>query len=230
MAIIDPERERRLAEFYASEMDGRLEKIAGQAYELSDIAREVLRAELVKRGLPTQLAEGPPEVPAPLRSPGDSPPEPPAKEGPAEGEFEFRDRVTLRRFRDLPEALLAKGSLDACGIDCALVDANVIRLDWFWSNGMGGVKLVVDVEDAAAANEVLNQPIPDHFDVPGVGGFEQPRCPVCGSLDVNFREISPAAYVSMMVSFPIPFQRRAWRCHACRIEWEDDGIDGMQNS
>jgi hypothetical protein len=225
MAIIDPEQERRrLAEFYAGEMDGRLEKIAREAYELSDIAREALRAELARRGLPASLAENPPEVPASPHAPGDPLPDPPAPEGAAEGEFEFRHRLTIRRFRDLPEALLAKGSLDSCGIDCSLVDANVVRLDWLWSNLMGGVKLLVDAADAAAASEVLDQPIPEHFDVYGIGEYEQPRCPVCSSLDVNFRETAPAAYVSMFVSFPIPFHRRAWRCHACYVEWEDDGV------
>lgn len=45
MATIDPEQERRrLVEFYSLQMDGELEKVAGQAAELTDTAREVLRA------------------------------------------------------------------------------------------------------------------------------------------------------------------------------------------
>jgi hypothetical protein len=37
MAKIDPEKERqRLAQFYAGQLDGELEKVAGEAYELSD--------------------------------------------------------------------------------------------------------------------------------------------------------------------------------------------------
>jgi len=135
----------------------------------------------------------------------------------------MRDLVTIRRFRDLPEALLAKGCLDSTGTDCGLVDDNVIRLDWLWSNLMGGVKLRVDVEEAAAAAEVLAQPIPEHFEVPGVGEYQQPRCPKCSSLDVNFRELDPAAYLTMAVNLPIPIHRRAWRCHSCYVEWEDDG-------
>jgi len=51
MAMIDPEQERhRLAEFYAGQMDGELEQVAGQAYDLTELAREALRAELAKRG------------------------------------------------------------------------------------------------------------------------------------------------------------------------------------
>jgi hypothetical protein len=230
MAMIDPERERlRLTAFYATEMDGRLEKIAAQAYELSDIARETLRAELAKRGLATQLAEKAPETPAAPPAIGD-PPLPPPEE-PDDGEFEFRRRFTVRSFRDLPEALLAKGKLDSSGIDCALVDENVIRMDWFWSNLMGGIKLIVDADDAATAEEVLAQPIPEHLDVSGVGDFEQPLCPKCGSLDISFRETAPVAYVStMLLNFPIPLHRRAWRCRSCFVEWQDDGLPDPSQS
>jgi hypothetical protein len=126
--------------------------------------------------------------------------------------------VTLRRFRDLPEALLAKGSLDSAGIQCVLADDNMIRMDWFYSNAIGGIKLLVDSEDAVEAEALLTQPIPENFDVSGVGQYQQPGCPKCGSLDVNFQELDPAAYLSMAVSVPIPFHRRAWRCRSCRAE------------
>jgi hypothetical protein len=232
MTKIDPERERqRLAEFYAGQMDGRLEKVAGQAYELSDLAREVLQAELAKRGLSVELAERAPVAPTPPPQPGDPPPLQPVDRLPdGDSEFELRNRVAIRQFRDLPEALLAKGSLDSAGIECALVDDNIVRLDWFWSNLMGGVKLVVDRDDLAEAEEVLSQPIPEHFDVSGVGEYEQPRCPKCNSLDVNFQELEPAAYVSILLNVPIPFHRRAWRCHKCKVEWEDDGLPGHSES
>jgi hypothetical protein len=234
MTMINPEQERRrLAEFYAGQMGGELEKVAGEAYELTDLAREVLRAELAKRGLSIELVEQAPALavaPTPPPAPGDPPPEPPVELLPdGDGELELRNRVAIRQFRDLPEALLAKGSLDSAGVECALVDDNVVRLDWFWSNLMGGVKLVVDREDVAAAEEVLSQPIPEHFDVSGVGEYEQPRCPTCDSLDINFQELEPVAYVAAYLNVPIPFHRRAWRCHNCNAEWQDDGApdDGM---
>src|SRR5258708_19436745 len=49
-------------------------------------------------------------------------------------ELELRELVTIRQFRDLPEALLAKGSLESAGIECFLADENLVRLDWFLSN------------------------------------------------------------------------------------------------
>lgn len=210
MAKIDPEQERkRLADFYSRQLDGRLEKVAGEAYELSDLAKEVLKAELVKRGLSVELAK---RAPVPIKKTSQPLDPQTANADGAKGEL-----VTIRQFRDLPEALLAKGSLDSAGIKCALVDDNVVRMDWFWSNAMGGVKLLVDQEEVAAAEEILAQPIPEQFDVSGVGEYEQPRCPRCFSLDINFQGTAPVSYV-----VKIPIYRHAWRCRACDLEWEDN--------
>jgi len=231
MTRIDPEQERqRLIAFYSGQMDGELEKVATQAYELTDLAREALKAELARRGLGVELVENAPviarkELPV---MPGDPPPPKPPTEPPEpDGEFELRNLVTIRKFRDLPEALLAKGSLESAGIEAVLTDDNVVRLDWFWSNLMGGIKLNVDPENAEVANSILDQPIPEGFDVAGVGEYQQPRCPKCQSFDVTFRELDrPVAYVSAYLNVPIPLQRPAWRCHECRAEWEDDGAEG----
>lgn len=231
MARIDPEVERtRLAEFFSRQMDGELEKVAGQAYELTDVAREALRAEMARRGLSAALVENAPVTPAPSALPGDPPPDEQPVETLPGGELEMREMVTIRKFRDLPEALFAKGSLESAGIECAMVDDNMVRLDWFISNLLGGVKLQVSREDAADAEEILSQPIPESFDVTGIGDYQQPRCPKCQSLDINFQEVSPAAYVSAYVNVPIPFHRRAWRCHSCYAQWEDDGVPDTPES
>jgi hypothetical protein len=223
MARIDPEQERqRLIAFYSGQMDGELEKVATQAYELTDLAREALKAEILRRSLTAVLIE---DVPARRDPP---PPPPPTETATLDGEFEQRNLVTIRKFRDLPEALLAKGSLESAGIDAVLTDDNVVRLDWFWSNLMGGIKLNVDSENADVANSILDQPIPADFDVRGIGEYEQPHCPECQSLDVNFQELDPTAYVSLALGVPMPFQRKAWRCHSCRAQWEDDKADATR--
>jgi hypothetical protein len=226
MAKIDPEQDRqRLLKFYSGQMDGELEAVASQAYELTDLAREALRTECAKRGLSVQLAEPPPPPSPPPARPGDPllPEAPPVEPSFEDGELESRPLITIRSFRDLPDALLAKGSLESAGIESFLVDDNVVRMDWFLSNLLGGIKLEVDPEDAVAANEILDQPIPEGFDVTGIGEYTQPRCPKCQSLDVNFHEVDrPVAYVSAYFNVPIPLQRRAWRCHSCDAEWEDD--------
>ncbi|MGA7754260.1 MAG: hypothetical protein WCB05_15610 [Candidatus Sulfotelmatobacter sp.] len=240
MANIDPDQERRrLAEFYAGQMDGELEKVAGQAFDLTELAKEALKVELAKRGLMPAFVEEAPVIVKESRpkrtgpQPGDPPPpDPPSEEiSDSEGELELRRMVTVRQFRDLPEALLAKGCLDSAGIECALVDDNMVRLDWFWSNLMGGVKLKVEPGDADVANEILSQPIPEGFDAVGTGEYLQPSCPSCQSLDVSFQELhKPVAYVTAYFGVPLPLRRRAWRCHSCNVEWEDDGIPNPADS
>ncbi|HEV2395421.1 MAG TPA: DUF2007 domain-containing protein [Candidatus Sulfotelmatobacter sp.] len=232
MTMVDPEQERqRLAEFYAGQHDGELAKVAREAYDLTDLAREVLRNEILKRGLNLKFVEERPalRIRKPEPMPGDPPPVPPKEVLPA-GELDMRPMVTLRQFRDVPEALLAKGSLESAGIECAFADDNLVRLDWFYSNAIGGIKLLVDPDDLEDAEKVLTQPIPENFEAEGTGPYEQPKCPKCGSLDVNFREMDPAAYLTLAVNVPIPIRRRAWRCHACDAEWEADEAASPEQS
>jgi ribosomal protein S27E len=187
MTMPTPEQERlRIASVYSAMSDEELGQIAESGDELSAAAQEAFRVEVARRGLKMEIA-----LPR------------------GEDVFEFNETVTLRQFRDLPEALLAKGSLESAGIQAYLVDDNMVRLDWFISNLLGGIKLKVRAEDAEAASEILNQPIPEMLDVEGVGNFEQPKCPRCQSLDVTYLEY-----------------KRGWTCSACGNEWKEQ--DGAQ--
>jgi len=40
--------------------------------------------------------------------------------------------IVVAQYRDLPEALLAKGKLESAGIECTMTDDNIVRMDWFW--------------------------------------------------------------------------------------------------
>ncbi len=85
------------------------------------------------------------------------------------------------------------------------------------------LKLNVRVADVENARKILDEPILEGLYVQGVGLYEQPRCPKCQSLDVNFQELDrPIAYISAFLRLPIPVQRPAWRCHGCDAEWEDE--------
>ena len=124
--------------------------------------------------------------------------------------YELNRTVAVRQFRDLHEALLAKGCLDSAGIQADIVDDNMVRLDWFYSNLLGGIRLKVRPEDVEAANQIFDQPIPEQLDVEGVGTYDQPRCPKCGSLDVNFQELNQLlSFGSAYLGIPIPVHTRA---------------------
>jgi len=130
------------AEHYSAMSDAELLTLALQPWDLEDAAWDALEDELESRNL---------EVPEPELPPAIS-------------SLEKRNLVMLRRFRDIPEALLAKGRLESFGIDCFLADENMVRMDWFLSNLLGGVKLLVDAEDFTEASKVLNEPVPEHID------------------------------------------------------------------
>jgi Putative prokaryotic signal transducing protein len=182
MTIPAPEQERlRIAGVYSAMSDEELGQIADSGDELSVAAQEAFQSEVARRGL--KMAIAPPR---------------------GEDVFEFNETVTVRQFRDLPEALLAKGSLESAGIQAYLVDDNMIRMDWFISNLLGGIKLKVHPEDVEAASEILNQHIPETLDVEGVGTCEQPKCPRCQALDVAYMEY-----------------RQGWTCGTCGNEWDE---------
>jgi Putative prokaryotic signal transducing protein len=101
-------------------------------------------------------------------------------------ESEARKPLMIRRYRDLPEAAIAKSVLDSAGIDHFRADDNLVKLDCFYSRLIGGIKLLVPEKDVEAATNLLDEGSPDKFNVEGVGEYEQPRRPNCNSIDISF--------------------------------------------
>jgi len=205
MRIIDEQKERRrLAELYASLEEGELKEIAGDADSLTPVAREALRSEMLSRGMEA----------------------PPANAGAAEtpaSKDEAPSPVMIARYGGVPEALVAKSMLDSAGIESFLGDENLVRLDWFYSNLVGGIKLMVREEDAETASAVLERNIPEKLEVAGVGEYEQPSCPKCGSLDVSFDGLDKrVAYTGFFLRVPIHVNHKGGKCHACGHEWEPE--------
>ncbi len=209
MESTDEKERQRLIQFYAALNEGELVKIAANAGELTEIAVQVLSAELQKRDLPVPLVQSLVSM----------------------TEIEQLDLVIVQQFRDLPDALLAQGVLTSAGVQSFLLDDNLVRMEWFISNLIGGIKVAVKSEDEDAAIELLEQPIAEQFEVEGLGVYEQPRCRKCGSLNIeregriDKRVALPALWV---VSVPIPFRRDTWKCWACGLEWHDESADNNQ--
>jgi len=231
VGTIDPDRERqRLKQLYRGMSDGELERLGRDPGELTEWAREALRAEMLERGL--EWREGPmgnrAELPSDgnvllvLRSYGDAAKaaedraalkqagidayffaggeqgteglvtwvpsngvrllvraaqlarsievlggnELPEGREPG-GAIEAKDvgekggkPVVLRTYRDITEAMVDQTALESAGIRCFLFDDNLIRLDWFVSNAVGGAKIVVSEKDAAEAAKILSETRP----------------------------------------------------------------------
>ena len=69
---------------------------------------------------------------------------------------DFRELVTIRSYRDLSEAIVARAVIESAGIFCLLRDENLVRLDWQVSNFIGGIRLQVAASDVEAAEAILS--------------------------------------------------------------------------
>ncbi len=193
------EKRKQVAQLYAGMSNVELKRLSDSAWSLTQTGKALLSAELDRRGLKFELATAAAEPPEdPLRN------------------------VVLRKFRDLPEALLAKGAIESAGLDGFLIDESVIRMDWLWSNLLGGVKLCVKREDAEVAAQILNKEIPEKFSFEGAEDFEQPRCPQCRSLTISYEDLNkPATYATAFVlGLPIYIPCRRWNCQNCGYIWD----------
>jgi len=179
-----------------------LQDLLADWHSLIPEARSALAAEFATRGL--EFSEPPPPVDDPLP--------------------EFRDLKTIRRYRDLSEALVARAVIESAGIFCFLKDENLVRLDWQVSNFIGGIRLQVAVTDVEAAEAILSQPVPDTITIPDQPGFVQPRCPRCTSTDIIWeRHGRKAALASLyLFSLPLPRGSESWTCNSCGLRWVDD--------
>jgi len=144
---IDPVQERqRLMDVYSHMTDGELQVLAEDMASLTSLARQVLDDEMARREL----------------SPLEPDPSHPDPDG-SQDETALRTMVTIRSFPDVMQAWLAKSSLESAGVECYLVDDNMVRLDWGMSIVLGGVKLRVKPEDAEDALVFLDQPVPEEL-------------------------------------------------------------------
>ena len=194
--------EPTFADLYRAMSESELQNLLTDWQSLTLEAHSALAAEFVNRGL---------EVIEPSQPSEDAP-------------QEFRDLTTIRRYRDLSEALVARAVIESAGIFCFLKDENLVRLDWQVSNFIGGIRLQVAATDVEAAEAILAQPVPNSFSIPDQPGFEQPRCPRCTSTDITWeRQGRKAALASLyLFSLPLPRGSESWTCNSCGLRWVDD--------
>ncbi|HJZ65474.1 MAG TPA: DUF2007 domain-containing protein [Candidatus Acidoferrum sp.] len=132
--MTEHETERaRLARTYSEMSDEALKELSGDAGSLTEIAKEVLTSEIASRGIEVRNV---------------AVTEPRQHSGPL---------LMVKRFRDLPEAFVARSILDSADIDSFLADENLVRIDWLYSNLIGGAKLMVRPEDFEEAKALLDE-------------------------------------------------------------------------
>jgi hypothetical protein len=132
--------------------------------------------------------------------------------------------TTVRRYRDLSEAIVARCLLESCGIEVDLRDENLVRLDWQVSNFIGGIRLQVESEDVSDAIAILDSPVPATIDYGERDApYKQPRCPECQSLKITFEGSSRGSALMLLFAFsiPSPVGSKTWACDECGIRWDE---------
>jgi hypothetical protein len=137
---------------------------------------------------------------------------------------EYRDLITLRRYRDLSEAIVARGVLESAGIFCFLKDENLVRLEWQISNFIGGIRLQVGARDVESAEAILVESIPETIEFPDQPDFHQPRCPRCDSTSISYERHGRRGALAFLYLFSLPIPRggASWACQKCNLRWTDD--------
>jgi DNA-directed RNA polymerase subunit M/transcription elongation factor TFIIS len=192
-----------LEQLYGNMLDGELEALAAEAYQLTDVARPLLRAEIARRGLDIELRD----TPEPVRkkvvplTPGEA-------------------LLAIGKVWDLAEARRAKEILDRINVTSYFGPENIQEIDEASDNFdeatyPEGIDLKVKERQAEAAVMALRMAPPlKTVDLPE-GDFAM-KCPKCGSEEVILEgvegEDADAAAQYM------------WVCDACGHEWKDDGV------
>ena len=136
--------------------------------------------------------------------------------------MESEKLVTIRRFRQGLEAYLSKSKLESEGIDCFVQDEHLISLNWLYSIAVGGVRLQVKSCDVKQAQEILEQ----QTEVKSRDILKTDKsitnCPKCNSDKIYYEKFArKKAFISqLLLSIPLPFLKRKWKCYSCGYEWK----------
>ena len=126
-------------------------------------------------------------------------------------------------------AYAARSLLESAGIEAWIANENLVRMQWFFSNLVGGLRLQVAESDEAAAREILEKAVPPDIPYDAEEVFVQPTCPRCGSAEVTLGDGTERGWslVALYVlAIPVPPQQAAWHGEACGARWWDDGASG----
>ena len=184
---------------YAQMSETELMELARSYDGLLEIAQVALRAEFARRGLEPPLVE-------------------------ERAEWELRRLVTVRRYRDLAEAYVGRSLLESAGIPAWIADENLVRMDWFYSNLLGGMRLQVDESEEAAAREILEEGAPGTITYGEAETYVQPTCTKCGSAEITLgsgTERGRSLVALYVLGIPVPPREAAWHCEACGAQWMD---------
>jgi len=193
-----------LSETYSKMWDDELLELAADSADLTEVAREVLRGEIKKRGLdqPGAASNAPRGSVRPTagrdRAPGVGLTEGEEAGGEEGAPGEFTWKTPLCECEERTEAWQVCEALRQAGIE-----------SWMEKRGAGGPTVLVAADQFDAAEEIAARPIPPEIvelsklEMPE---FEAPVCPECGAEDPILESVEPF---------------NTWLCEACGGQWTE---------
>jgi DNA-directed RNA polymerase subunit M/transcription elongation factor TFIIS len=189
---------RRLRDFYSQMNDGELEVVAAEAYDLTEVARPLLKDEIDRRGLKILLRTDRKKtvIVAPVAR---------VESGikPAR-----HDLPLVSTFWTREDAQKAKDAMDQAGIQSFWGPDHQENLDAIPASFDEGIDLTVMEEDLTRVQAGLADLFPRKTaDEAEEYSFE---CPKCHSEEIVFHDLEEAAPDGQ------------WSCDACGHRWSDD--------
>jgi hypothetical protein len=228
---------RRLQESYAGMAEEELQAVADDGYQLTETARQALRAEISQRHLDIVLKETPPPTEV-----ADEP----------HGDFDPAnlDLVTAFYVWDLAEARRVKARLDAAFIPSYLGPDNIENVDLLPPITELGLPVKVQRGDGVNARAATRDVVSSHEDDEEISEYVG-RCPKCHSEEIVFEgrgdvpthaasvdsdaaegapgfdspEEEEIPDPSLPATEDDPHAKFNWSCDACGYKWQDDGIE-----
>jgi hypothetical protein len=197
--IGDAEQYQELTALYGSYGDGELVELGHGMADLTEMAQEVLKGELKRRGLAIAPAAAPVEARV-LTDEDVSDMRSYAAFAPAECIFEFEDD---RR------ASAAYYALTMADIEAIVLSGQSTRSD------VRGPRVVVTPKDAERAATILSRPLEGELRpvADEVAEFALPRCPACGGEETLLESADPV---------------NRWRCDDCGEVWLEDAAPSLE--
>lgn len=132
--------------------------------------------------------------------------------------------ITLKTFSSDISAHLLKTRLESEGVECFILDENIVRLNSFYDLAVGGIRLQVREEDFQRAKELIEEWEARHYlDEEN----HELKCPSCQSTAVyaGFKSFKTAAgWLTLAISlllvvYPF-FTKTVFRCKECGTEFD----------
>ncbi len=136
--------------------------------------------------------------------------------------------ITVESFSDPLEAHLAKGRLEAEGIQAFITNEHHIWANWMISHALGGVRVQVNSKNIDAAKRVMEQYINGAYEKELNQEFNDLNVKLCPSCHSEAYTNSPTrlSKVLLIISFGLlgiisKLKKVNHKCNECGFSWKD---------